>query len=328
MRAAVVDAKRELLRKAVLPRIGSDWYRLGVYGVPEGRREPRVLDPEALLLATLRFARWDRGLFDAVLEWLLLNGDLVNVQRLRGLLDDAEPRTRSAFTAISRIVSARPALRLQWKPQPSPYHGEATPFFPLEDPPSEPDPDFAACGFLRARFVPRGLAGVPRMTAPEAALLRLRALLGVTLRADILAVLAGGAIADAGAIVRRTGWARRGVFAALESMRRSELVRTLPGRPVRHALAEGFAAGAGLLEPLWDPALARCTVQVHLDRALEAAALRELDASNAAALVRRQLNATMLDQLPAFAAAASLPGRELDDPVAYLDSVLESAAAL
>lgn len=328
MKAAMIDDKRGLLRKAVLPRIASDWYRLGVYGASESRRDRRVLDPEALLMATLRFARWDRGLFDGVLEWLLLNGDLVNVQRLCGLLDDADPRTRSAFVAVSRIVSARPALRLQWKPKSSPYHGEATIFFPLEEPPADPDPDFAAGGFLRARFQPRGLAGEPRMTAPESALLRLRALLGVTLRADILAVLSGGAIADAGAIVRQTGWARRGVFSALESMRRSELLRTLPGRPVRYALAEGFATGAGLLESVWDPALPRYTVLVHLDRALETASLRELDTSNTAALVRRQLNATMLDQLPAFAAAASLPGRELEDPIAYLDSVLASAAAL
>lgn len=47
-------------------------------------------DPEALVVFTLEVARADPGLFDELLDWLLVNEKLLSVRRLRAMCADPE----------------------------------------------------------------------------------------------------------------------------------------------------------------------------------------------------------------------------------------------
>jgi hypothetical protein len=47
---------------------------------------PWMIDPEALLLATCTFGRYEPRLFDEVLDWMRTNGWVMNTQRLGTVL--------------------------------------------------------------------------------------------------------------------------------------------------------------------------------------------------------------------------------------------------
>src|SRR3954466_3464363 len=55
------------------------WTQIGVSGHAPAVADRRAIDPEALLLFTLEAARSDPRLFDEVLDWLLLNEQLISV---------------------------------------------------------------------------------------------------------------------------------------------------------------------------------------------------------------------------------------------------------
>ncbi|HEY5473384.1 MAG TPA: hypothetical protein VIK32_09360, partial [Candidatus Limnocylindrales bacterium] len=59
------------------------WTAIGVAGARSGRQT--IVDPEALLLATLSVGRLDARLFDEVLDWVAVNAQLLDMARLRRL---------------------------------------------------------------------------------------------------------------------------------------------------------------------------------------------------------------------------------------------------
>ena len=79
------------------------WACLGISGHGGTARPDRVIDPEALVLASTLWARYDARLFDEMLDWLCLNGSLINLQRLSNLhrtgLGDA-----AVLSAIAAVI--------------------------------------------------------------------------------------------------------------------------------------------------------------------------------------------------------------------------------
>jgi hypothetical protein len=162
------------------------WSQLGVSAASPAHREERAADPEALLLFTLEVGRNDPRLFDEVLDWLALNEHLVSVHRLRNVCVDAAD---SALVGAALDWSAHSRGR-------GPSLGDAIPTTELEPlfhsvptPTENLDESFARHGFARARVNRSGKSQPPRLGDPIAFALRLRRLLGVGVRAEVIRAL-------------------------------------------------------------------------------------------------------------------------------------------
>lgn len=161
------------------------WSQLGLSGFAPERPEQRAADPEALLLFSLEIARNDARLFDEVLDWLSLNRPRISVQRLRNLCDGpldlslveaALERSDRGRNAGARRASADQADLV-------PLFGSA-PW-----PGSEVDEAFAAHGFARGPLRASGKSQAPRLRDPISFAFRLRRLLGLGVRAEVIRLL-------------------------------------------------------------------------------------------------------------------------------------------
>ena len=162
------------------------WSQLGVSAASPPHREERAADPEALLLFTLEVGRNDPRLFDEVLDWLALNEHLVSVHRLRNVCVDA---TDSALVGAALDWSARSRGRER-----SLGDGVSTAdlvplFHSVPMPLDNLDESFARHGFARARVTPSGKSQPPRLGDPISFALRMRRLLGVGVRAEVIRAL-------------------------------------------------------------------------------------------------------------------------------------------
>jgi hypothetical protein len=199
-----------------------EWGQMGVPATPH-RRSRWVQDPEALVVFTLEVGRDDPRLFDAVLGWLVVNHALVSVRRLRTMCRDAEDE-RLLAGALGWLAQRRPRARLS--PRGAPYGGEREPLFRgLSAPVRAPDPAFGAVGLLRSAPVP-GDATAPDLRAPINLALRLRELLGVGVRAEVVRFLltVAESTVNAQAVARSAGFAKRNVHEALVSLHAAGVV--------------------------------------------------------------------------------------------------------
>lgn len=165
----------------------SQWSQLGVSGAPPRQREERAMDPEALLLFTLEIGRRDPRLFDEVLDWLASNEPLVSVQRLRNLCLTADDRA----LADAALDWAKRARGRHTSPPKRSFADTLKPVFTTVPLPSRDtlDPDFANHGFARSKLKRSGKSQTPRLREPIGFAFRLRRLLGVGVRAEVLRVL-------------------------------------------------------------------------------------------------------------------------------------------
>lgn len=194
MATSLTDFRREF-RDRVLDLLWRQWTTLGVSG--HGRSwDGAMIDPEALLLFSCTMARHDARLFDAILDWLRINGRLINIQRTKRLIYQEGFSGRAIFQAIAGVTKT-PGLEMKWGRSAKvslapPVPAEA--LFYLENGKPLPvsrgnDPTFEASGFLRDVYEPRKVALPFKPDIPQNLILRLRALLGVNARCELLAFM-------------------------------------------------------------------------------------------------------------------------------------------
>ncbi len=164
------------------------WSQLGVSAAAPKRREERAVDPEALLVFTLEIGRGDPRLFDEVLDWLALNEPLISVHRLRNLCTGPAGRAlvdaSLAWTARERRRERLAATKRTTK------RPELEALFPsLSTPNTDLDPAFSRHGLARAPLTRSGKSQPPRLHDPICFALRLRRLLGVGVRAEVIRTL-------------------------------------------------------------------------------------------------------------------------------------------
>lgn len=246
----------------------SQWARLGVSMANPAYPETRAADPEALILFTLEVGRADPRLFDETLDWLLTNEQLISVQRLRNLCANATDKAlvESALTWVAR---SRPRARLASRATVDP-HDELEPLFRgIAEPLSNTDPAFARHGLSRAYLTPSGKSQHPALAEPIAFALRLRRLLGVGVRAEVLrTLLTVRAPRLSGRVISTSaGFAARNVRDGLTQLREAGVVDVIDVGGDRHYAASpnGWAALLGI-EPAdlphhydWIPALRALT---------------------------------------------------------------------
>lgn len=192
----------ERLARASLELAARQWKALGVRLAGPAHTGREVLDPEALILFTAALGHQDARVRDESLDWCVRHHRLVSVSRLKNLRTEFPETASEDIDAYFAIVN---------------HHGGAR--WPVRD---DPDPgDFTASG-----------KSVLPMPSAEPPLLRLqlRALFGVTARAELILALAseaGQARTWAASDLTFTGYGKRNVALVLEELTLSGLVSTV-----------------------------------------------------------------------------------------------------
>lgn len=193
MSISLSEFKKNVL-ESLLNLLWRQWSAIGVSGYSISE-ESKVIDPEALLLLTLTVARNDARLFDEVLDWLGVNGDFLNVQRLQNLVKQFDFQAKAELSAVAEVLGQKSSVALKWKNLATKYSQEKeSPLFYMTDghpmpTPKECDDIFRHHGLLRPVIRKRGLSQPFPKDGMPALLLRLRALFGVNLRCEILCLL-------------------------------------------------------------------------------------------------------------------------------------------
>jgi uncharacterized protein YegP (UPF0339 family) len=202
---------------------------MGVLAAPQ-RRSPWAQDPEALLVFSLEVARDDPRLFDEILDWLATNEGLLGVRRLRGMCDSPEDK-RLVEGTLGWLSQLHPRARLSPRVEVASEVGLQPLFRGLSTHVPSPDPAFMAAGLLRPVAQASGAARPPNLREPINLAFRLRQLLGVGARAEIVRYLltVEERAASAPAVTRSAGFAARNVRDALLALHAAGVV-ALGGR--------------------------------------------------------------------------------------------------
>jgi hypothetical protein len=227
---------RLLFLENMLNFLWRQWSALGVLG--ESRAEdPWVIDPEPLVLFSLEMGRHDPRLFDEVLDWLVVNGQWIDLQRLRGILKGKDETLVKLTGTVAHFLTQKSDER-KWQNLARFCRAEMcgnsdnaeTLFFSKDGkhhPPSpEPDLSFLSCGFNRPEVNIRGFTREVPVTSQSSIRFLLRALFGVGSRAECLTYLLtheGGHPAE---IAKVIGLSVRGTQDALIDLSKSGLVLT------------------------------------------------------------------------------------------------------
>ncbi len=161
---------------------------LGSHSIPKINY---IIDPESLLIFSSNIARYDARLFDEIIDWLILNGKYINIQKLKIKLITYPSDNSKIIGAIAKLVFSY-TKDSRWKSiiplkcseneiQSLFYltNGKPIPVF------SEKDQFFSEYGIKRNKFKPTGNSNpVPKNYSSLK--LILRSVFGCNLRADIL----------------------------------------------------------------------------------------------------------------------------------------------
>lgn len=242
---------RQSLDAALLDFAWSEWAQMGVLASAP-HRSPWAADPEALIVFSLEVARDDPRLFDELLDWLLHNESLVSVRRLRTFAVEDEDR-RLVDGALGWVAAHRPRARLRGGQHDRSADGHRSLFLEAQFPVVDPDGPFLNAGFLRPPVVPSGKSQSPDLNAPINFAFRLRQVLGVGARAEVVRLLltSGGSTMGTAELGAGAGYARRNVLDAVRGLEESGVVRLVRGAGGnRYAIdRSAWAALLGLGEP-------------------------------------------------------------------------------
>lgn len=311
----------------MLDLLWRQWCSLGVSGHATPAHPDRLIDLEALVLATTSLGCLEPRLFDEALDWLASFGSLINLQRLANLHRShplGESRVLAAIAGWLVKKAAQPRWKAITKDAPEPGAAAALePLFPGSEGPGAAIPDeiFEARGLERSAFQPRRMSRAPQPLLPPNLMASMRALIGVSARVEIILFLAGSQnAAGAAEIARTTGYAPRTLQALLQEMLLSgHLLSQEP--PARQNTAQGRRSRAhyhlqpsdwafltsGKPLPRWTPWASLFTVARSVLTAIPAPGTRSVHA----AVVSSRLRETLAAEGPALAAAGLLPALDL-----------------
>jgi hypothetical protein len=242
---------RTLNRELESDLIAFAWDQWAQIGIAASVKEHSTWaqDPEALILFTLEVARSEPRLFDEMLDWMLVNESLLSVRRLRAMrIDDTDRALLAA--ALAWLALHRPRARLARR-DPELPPAVLMQLFRPPGPSAENDPSFAAAGFARPLLQPSHKSRAPDSSKPINLAFRLREILGVGIRAEVVRVLLGidAPWVTAQALARASAFSKRNVQDALTDLAAAGVVRAVTvGNQGRYA-ADHAAWAALLREP-------------------------------------------------------------------------------
>jgi len=228
--ATLLTSFKSSVLNHLLDLLWSQWSSLGLAGQSKQSIQ-KILDPEPLLLLSLTVCRYDARLFDEILDWLMVNGAFINVQRLKNLTTQCDFQCKAQLSAVTEVLGQKSSQALKWKNLVSLHTlKEPEPLFYMKDGKALPlsgevAPEFKAHGLLRSPIKLRGYSQPFPTNGTPSLLLRLRALLGVNARSEILCLLGSTEEIHPSDIARQTGYIARTVQNALAEMARSGVVQ-------------------------------------------------------------------------------------------------------
>ncbi len=220
----------------VIDFLWRQWSALGVLGGSVAK-ENWAIDPEALLVFTLDMGRHDPRLFDEVMDWLVTNGHWIDMQRLRGILNKRNDDTRRLMGAVSEYLAAHWKER-KWQNLASLYYKdipkEREPLFKLRNVEKhiaavigvDTDKSFSKYGFFRVQLEPSKKSRTVSPTAGPTIRFMLRALFGVSSRAECILYLLTHDGGHPSELANAIGISTRGAQDALIELAKSGLVLT------------------------------------------------------------------------------------------------------
>ncbi|HXV59910.1 MAG TPA: winged helix-turn-helix domain-containing protein [Vicinamibacteria bacterium] len=229
MPKVLTDFRTEFLDR-LLDVLWRQWTALGVSGYSRHWTGSPV-DPDALLLLSCTIGRYDARLFDAILEWLSINGRFISIQRIKRMLKDEIFDGEEVLRAVAAATSTT-ENEAKWKGitglSKATGKRKKSLFFLKNGAPlpvvHEPEPIFSRYGFLRDSYEERSAAAPFRPEPHENLLLRLRALLGVNARAEIFEFLLLNDLGSPRAMARDTYYYPATITKALAEMSQSGFV--------------------------------------------------------------------------------------------------------
>lgn len=206
--------------------IWHQWSAMGAYLSVEPTRRS-IIDPEALLVSTCAFGRYDPRIFDEAMDWTIANHRLLkpwrlkkvarefggNTQRTLGAALDyiAEGSGQNLFPGVREEASK--ALReegteaLFWREKRMYESGDR-----------QADPVFMKWKLLRGQPRIRNHSKAPDMENPANLMIRLREYYGPGVKADVMTYLlaGGGGGGSSREIANKITYAQGGVYKVLE----------------------------------------------------------------------------------------------------------------
>lgn len=238
MNPLLTDLKSNFL-EAILRFLWRQWTVLGVPGYSVGD-DSWCIDPEALLLFSLPFARYDARLFDEILNWLVQYGDYINIQRLNRIQKEEFPSLPQLLSAVAAVQTSG-GKKTKWSRQASVSPGRnkmQNLFFSNDGLPIShfgvTDPIFAHYGFLRSPWQPGKYIQPIQIIKHTGLIFKLRALFGVNARADIILYLLTHDTGHPRKIARECYFFQKTVQDALVDMSKSGIISVLPQRKEKH----------------------------------------------------------------------------------------------
>lgn len=213
------DLFKEAYRSKTLDHLWNQWSVLGVAGAAE-IKDMGLVDPEALILVSVRFAREDLRLFDEMLSWLEANGGLINTKRLLNLAKRHGFSVNRMLAGMAEYVAPG---HVNWKRLLLLDHQAENEleFGAVRKAKAAQDPHFAKHGVYRAVYQNRGLSSGFDFTRKNALLLRLRSLLGMSSHSEILCYYADGRRVHASKAARDLGYSQKAIQETLASMEKA-----------------------------------------------------------------------------------------------------------
>jgi hypothetical protein len=224
----LISELREKIRQGFLEFAWRQWAQVGLSANVTGS-DRWAIDPEALILFTIEVARRDPRLFDEMLDWLVRNRRLLTMQRLRNLTVHFPIDPDLVRAVFAWAGESMPSLRNAKSDRRQSGHPEGIPVFSRDvlSFVADPDPAFAACGYIRPRVSRSGKSREPDARQPANLAFQLRYLFGAGSRSEVMRVLltfADGSL-DAARIADEAAFAKRNVSDTLASLVESRVVK-------------------------------------------------------------------------------------------------------
>lgn len=218
---------RDDLKQALLDLLWSSWEELGVPGVVAHAHRNTWIDPEPLIVFTAVHGDLDPRLRDESIDWIVSYGELTSKARIKNLLRRAGPSSVGSFSRYAATVNEH--TRMAW--------------------PTDLDERGNVSAYA---FHPRAHAVLRDLAAPSLISLRIRAMFGVSARAELIRAFLSkpDAAWTPTELSEDTNYVRRQVVRALESLLSAGLARALRAGPNARYVATKTEELAAVVAPL------------------------------------------------------------------------------
>jgi hypothetical protein len=321
---------RKLFLERILGFLWDQWASLGISGESTSKKS-WLMDPEPLLCFSLKLSRFDARLFDEIIDWLVVNGRLLDIQRLRGILRTQDVDVVRLVGAVSAYLSCT-GFERKWKniselcrKKIAYDNNELESLFFTKDGKSHPvpkntDPNFKKFGFNRPKINIRKNSQPVTVSPQKNLRFLLRSLFGIGSRSECIAYLLTHESGHPSEIAQSVKISVRGVQDSLIELARSGLVmtRVRGKRKIEYLVSDNrwwrFLSedgGEGIQKPAWIDWISLYSALSHIWTALNELQNQTISQYMKSSKLRDVLEQTCRDFSKSGLDIPQVPGRDI-----------------